>query len=332
MELSEPINSNDDAEMGPPSALELVVPAPGVWALLALLAILVGKSLSPALLGSFAGFDTLIQATLLAGSGITQLTALLFVLLVIRLSTLLFTRGSSLVSRLVLTSGSAIAVSCAALSATGMFELHEIWYVSLALSCAASALWAGSSGLRFAEFRGPSLMLLTCATSGLLHTAAKVLALASSASASAWGYTVARGLATAGWGSELATLLLALTWTLLGEKKPVLRILAILGFAITTAIAWSLQAKAGAHVVVARALAELASQPQPLIPLFAQNAVEMFALIQCILVLFALHRLSHMRLLVVLLVLSRASFDVPIGGLLALSASLLAVVGQKPGD
>jgi hypothetical protein len=310
-----------------PPLLAQVVPAPGLWAMLALLAMWLGRALAPALLGSLSGADLLVEVVNIAGAATSQLAALLFVLLVIRLTLLLLASRAGVLTRLCAAVAGVTAVACTAISSTGVFLLHELWLVVLATAVGLTGVVAAGLGLRVATYRGPALILLLGINAGMVYAGARALGIASSIAASAWGYTLARGLSTLAWSFEVGAIGVALVWaTTTGRVSAPRWIAVVLGLAAATALAWGDGSDQWFRTFLQRALATLEPQPLPLIPDFMRRSLALTGALAGGLTLVATHRPGVFRLLVVLAILARSSLESPLGGLFALCAALILLL------
>jgi hypothetical protein len=153
-------------------------------------------------------------------------------------------------------------------------------------------------------------------------------------------FATARVLATGAFVAEVIALGLTLAWFATGVPKGNSRparwlrqphwlwSCGALAVALATALVLA-QGEDGWRLLLSRTLTALGTHPDPLVPALALNLVDLLVLSVCVASLLPWTRRASERAALALLLLGRASFDVPLGGLLVLVA-LLAVVAELP--
>jgi hypothetical protein len=312
-----------------PSSLHAGLPA-AVYrglAILALLASLIGRGLAPALPGSKAGIAiwimlgdriaALLSQLLLVGGSMVLIRLLLVMLRDQRLSA---------VYRLLIVPAGAAVVALVVSSAAQSLEAE----VSLGLAvCSASiAAAAAPLALRSPATRAVGLVLALAAVAALLHVLARLVAFRASDQALASLFMVARGISTAAFIFDAASLAAAGAWL----AAPHWRRGAIAGgalIAVSAVLTWG--ALHGSRfdaphwqVLAGRALGEMVRHPTPLVAPALRYLAEVCALIIAGIAALAPKRVPVITAALSLTLLARGSTDVPLLALVMTLAALLA--------
>jgi hypothetical protein len=291
---------------------------------LALAAVVVGRGLSQALPGTAAGIDRLIAWVQLAGAHVSQLAAMLLVLLCGRLALLLLALkrgalGLRILSALATVAASGLAVVASLTQARLSPEVIGV----VAVSVLGALGWAAISSLRDTERRAIGLMLLATAFSAGLHSLARFIAFTASDHADASLFNAAQLIATAGFAFEFACLTCCFLW-LLTPAAPWLRAASAVVVVCAPALALAADQTDTWQRLLRDTLQQLGSHPDPWLPSWLIRSVEISALGAAAIALVARARRAELLLVAALAVLGRASLDVPLGALFLLGAALVA--------
>jgi hypothetical protein len=323
-------------------ASNLGLPFPLGLSLLSIGTVLVARGLSRALPGTFGGIDPLIHWVGLGADLGSQLSALVFGIVSLRMMILVLVSSRALPFKLLVSTAVLATVSAVWVSADPGFHPHPGWLlwmggalVALSTAVAARAL-LGSAGLR-----GFAIGLLALAMAGLGHLASRWLVLDTDEPISLEAFGWARLVATGAFAAELLAMGVGLAWLVTAPpgpaRSPILMRVelpvvfwSIAGLAVALVPALVLASgEEGWRLLLERTLSALRTHPDPLVPGWLTNLAELLAFALCFLALLPWRREPQLRTALVLVVLGRSSFDVPLGGLLVLSG-LLAVVPFLP--
>jgi hypothetical protein len=298
-------------------------------AMLALGAVLTGRALAPALPGSQAGIDAWIAIAERTGAVLTQTLALLGTAACVRLTvTTLAHGGLSLVYRLLIVPAAAAVVTLVLGAASR--RLDPGFAAVLGLASAALALAATPSALASPATRAVGLALGCGGLGALMHLAARTLGLRASEQALASIFATARGVATAGFLLDAAGLAIGVVWLAGRAGSRVAAPLLAAGALVATsgALGWaalggSLDGARTWQVVAGRALGEMTPHPAPLVLPLLRYAMEVAALLIAACAPFLRRADAPVGSVLALVLLARASTDVPACALLLAVAALL---------
>ncbi len=299
------------------------VPFPRSAVALALLAVVLGRGVAQALPGTFTGIDGAIEVVELSGAICSQLAAGLLTALAVRSAAFLLftqTRRPMLTVATALTSGAVATMTLLAALLTHN-QLATQWSVLLAGSVIVVLAWSGAQALARPVSRAAGLIAIGAAVAATLHTLGRVTALEAADRASVLGFGVARGLASAGSVVELGSIVGALVW-LLSPRHTKLRASGSLLLALVPALALGATRDQGWGLVVGRTLEQLSSHPDPMLPTFVRNVIELTAIATAALCAMTTSRAAGPLMAVGLCMLGRASADIPLGSVFLLNAAL----------
>jgi hypothetical protein len=314
----------------------VALPFPIAQAALALAAVLIARGFAYSLPGTFAGIDRQIGWVEVAGAYLTQLCALAFGVNAARTAVQALMSALPLALRVLGAAASMATVAVVVIAAGAAYQPGSLWLMSMALGVIGLGFAVAASSLPRRAQRGCALLLLLCCLSALLHLVARWLVLQEEAGVRI--YEAAEWLATLGLLSELLAGGAGLYWLLAGPSpsplpathgafaklllRPAVRwSTGALGFAVISALAFA-DGVSGWRLLLSRTLLMLRTHPDPRLPLSLSNLSELLALLVCALCLLPWPRPALQRAVIALLLLSRASADVPLGGVFALTGAL----------
>jgi hypothetical protein len=316
------------------------LPWPRALTLLALGTVVLARGLANALPGAFAGTDAVIRIVVLAADYASQLCALSFAVLSVRtmFGELLGTREVSL--KLLALVATLATVSAAYVSADAAFRPHHVWLVGMGASLVVLGLVVAIRALGVAHLRGIGLVVLAVALSGAGHLFARWLLVDLDSKLAVRMFFTARVVATAAFAAEIVALGLAVVWYATGVPKGAAKQES--GFAqahwlwasgalllfVSSALVLA-DGPEGWRLLIGRTLSALGTHPDPLLPARALYLVDLLVIALCAAALLPWARRASDRAALSFLLLSRASFDVPIGALLAL-LGVLTVLAELP--
>jgi hypothetical protein len=231
-------------------------------------------------------------------------------------------------------------VSAVYVSADAAFRPHPLWLV---LMGAGLVLFAGGvcvRALSVPALRGVGLVLGCVALAGAGHLGARWLLVDGDAKVAMRMFATARVVATAAFLAEVAAVVLALAWFATGvpkgDESPKHRLeqshwlwpIGAVLIALATALVFA-QGDEGWRLLLSRTLAALGTHPDPLVPALALNLVDLLVLGILAGSVLPWARSAPQRAAIGLVLVGRASFDVPLAGLLVL-AGLLTVLVELP--
>jgi hypothetical protein len=316
----------DPTTLGPrPSASHFPSGVPVVaLALLALLASVSGRLLSPALFGAATGIERWIQVTQATANLASPIVAVGGVAFTLRAVGVTLTKRSLGIAYRVLVIPAAIATS-AVLMAAVAHVLDPPLVSVLAVSAIVTAAMGVPIALSRPATRAVGIVLGLTALSGAFDFAGVRLSLWAVDRLSATYFRLASALVTCGFVLEVV--LVAVAFTCLAYRRPV-RTAVFTGATIvlTLLVAWTVHAGTQPYagtgpVVVARAVSELLRPPAPLVPPPLRLTLEMASLVAAVAAL-VLARRSPPAALIALCLLARGSLDVPIPALLLVVAAI----------
>jgi len=321
----------------PASTLELSVVSPTVLLLLmalALLASIEARGIAPALPGSKAGIGSVIAAADRLAAFLTQLFALGGTMLAVRLGLAsLRERTLGLFYRLLAVPATGAVVTLVLASTTQPLDTR----VTLLLAIVSSLLAVGAAVrcLPSPATRAAGFVLALVGAAALTRITAAVLAGRASEQALVTMFGFARAVSTFAFVLDLASLAIVGLW--LTGRNWTRGALALGSMLVVAAlVAWG--ATRGSQydarlwqVLAARSLAELTTDPAPLVVPQLRYAVEVLAWLLAVVVLFSRQRSAWIKAAISAALLSRATTDVPALALcLTLGALLAALVAFDP--
>jgi len=303
---------------------------PEIWlrclAWLAVLAMLMGRAVAPALPGSMTGIESWIVAAEDAAAFLSQLFAVsgAAVLLVLLLNVL---RAPRVAVPFRMGVAPASAAICTLVVAAAAGPIDANWTLGLGLLSAALAAAATPLALRAEETRGIGIVLGLGAIAALVHVGSRLIAVQASIRALPEVFTAARGVATAALLLDLLVILLAFVWAVRSRIAPAIAIGALI-LSVSAAASWG--ALRGVHyeastwqVLAARTLAEFCRHPMPMVDPSLRFFVDVATWGTTVGVLLARRR-SHAQVSVVALVLlAHHATDIPA---LAMAMALAALL------
>jgi len=310
--------------------------------IVALLAVVFGRSLAAALPGSRSGLYKILGISALLGGFFTQLLAVLIVVLCTRLAFITWQESRLSNAYRFFSAPSACTVIVIVTAASFDFVVGPSTpEISLLLGIAGTLVAVYASGviLMPSRLRASGIVLAFVAAASVAQVSARLIALQASEAALRTQYDVARGLASL--ATFLDALALAVTavwlglrWTKVGRTL----LLGTLGLAVTVgelAQRGSRVQSGFAEVLLSRSLAQLHREPSSYFPRVVQDTQELLALLLAVILLSRPRNVSpQQRLCLALVLLARSSPDIPLcSGLLvtgALGLSLLAADLTEP--
>ncbi len=247
-----------------------------VLALLGLIASWLGRGLEPALPGSMTGIERWITATDSVTGALSQLCAVVAVMVVLRMSGLLLIERRLGVAFRTLALPAATAV--AALSVAAAHDtLDASMQGVLAVACILTAALAVPFGIARRQTRAFGLVLAIGTLTSALHFGSLSLAIRAGEAASSTGYELSRAFATGSWLVQLGMLAFVLIWV---GARNLPRISALFASCLVFSVAIALLARTGQEpdagpvaVVVSRMMDALARPPAPYLPTGLQHAL-----------------------------------------------------------
>lgn len=320
----------------------LALPFPSALTLLALLTVVLARGVAQALPGSFAGTDQLIRWVSLAADALSQFCAFAFGVVCLRMMVLVLVSSAPALLKAIVTVPTFATVSAVYVSADPGFHPHPVWLMTMGAALAAFALAVALRAALRPEGRGLAIVVVCVALSGVGHLIGRWLLLGEDAPVTLRVFAVARVFATAAFVGETAGLVVALVWLFSAppksgaargpagwlERPALLWSLGALGLALAPALVVS-QGHEGWRLLVQRTLTSLGVHPDPLVPNWASNLLDLLVFVVCTLSALPWRRAPQLRTALALVLLGRAGFDVPLAGLFVLSG-LLAMVPYLP--
>lgn len=300
---------------------------------LAIFATIFGRAVGPAVPGSAAGIEGTIAVTSFIAGALTQ--AFVFAGTALGVWLLLLTlrhRDLPLAYRVVVVPGGAAVTTLVMMSAREPLSYSPTVLMAVLTNIAILASTIPTIHRR--ETRAVGLALTVTSLSSLAYVAARVLALRASEDAIPSMFGMARAVATAGLAFDVASILIIGVWVAARDWK---RSLAV---AILTALAAATISWAAAHgsadgapiwqVLASRSLGEIVRNPAPLVATEFRYFVQVIGWFAAIAAFLAAR--SSLRIVTcaaALLLLARASSDVPLGALSMVLATLLTAIAAS---
>jgi hypothetical protein len=296
-----------------------------VLAVLGLIASWLGRGLEPALPGSMTGIERWIIATDSVTGGLSQLCAVVAVMIVLRMSGLLLIERRLGVAFRTFALPAATAV--AALSVAAAHDgLDASMQGVLAVACIITAVLAIPFGLARRETRALGLTLAVGTLASALQFGALSLAIRAGEAASSTGYELSRAFATGAWLVQLGMLAFVLIWV---GARHLPRISALFASCLLFSVAIALLARTGQEpdagavaVVVSRMMDALARPPAPYLPAGLQHALSAGVGLAALLCLAQRQR-GGQGALFALCLTGAGAVDIPLSALLLCTGALV---------
>lgn len=298
------------------------LPFPRALLLLALLSVVVGRGLAQALPGTRVGIDRVIGVTQLLGAHLSQLAALLLVMVCGRIVLLLvFARQGGLLLR---------TLSClATLGASGLALVASLTQERLAptvlavvsILAVSTLAWTGVGLVQRVEKRAVGLVLIAAALSAGTHALGRFINFVAGDRADASLFALAQVVSTSGFVFEVGCISSGFLWLLTARVTWLRAVTAVL-VVCAPALALAADQPGTWQAMLKATLAQMGSHPDPLVPLWATRSAEICALGASSLALIAPRRRPELLFAVALALLGRASPDFPLGALFLISAAL----------
>lgn len=334
-----------ELRVGSSPRANLGLPFPTALPLLAWCTVVVARGLSHSLPGTFAGIDWQIRWVGIAADVLTQLCALTFGVVLVRMLVRVLASARDITTKVLAAFATGATVSVVYVSTGAAFHPAPWWLLAMGGGVAILGVWVVQSALRNKQQRGPGLILAFVMLAGVIHLGARWVLVQGESRPGARLFAWTQGFATAGFVAELLATIAMFVWLLTGpprdrvlwarrvglEPAVLFRSLAALGIALATALAIAPGA-AGWRLLFSRTLVALGTHPDPLVPLWASSLVDLLVFLAVGLCVLPWARSRQARAAVALALLGRASFDVPLGALFVLSGLVALVLddGRRP--
>lgn len=302
--------------------------------IVALLAVVFGRSLAAALPGSRTGLYKVLALSSLLGGFFTQLLAVLIVLVCGRLAFVTWQEPRLSNAYRFFSAPSACVVIVIVTAACFDFVVGPSTpEISLLLGFAGTLVAVHASGviLRPTRLRASGIVLAFVGAASVAQVSARLIALQASDAALRTQYDVARGLASIATVLDALALTVTAVWLgMLWTRGGRYVLLGMLGLAVTLgelAQRGSRVQSGFAEVLLSRSLAQLHREPNSYFPRVLQDTQELLALLMAVLLLSRPRNVSpQQRLSLAMVLLARSSPDIPLcSGLLVAGALGLAL-------
>jgi hypothetical protein len=294
------------------------------FAVVALLASTLGRSIFPALFGAATGLTSFIDRTQHVASFLSQMVAAGGVAFTLRAVATTFTQGSLGIGYRMLVIPAGTAASVLTMAATGRALEPELG-CTLVVAALATAAASSAVAMLAPPTRALGFALFLSALAGAFDLAGIRVGQSAVENASATGYKLAGVLMTVGFGFEV--LLVSLAFGLLAARRGARALLlSLLSFLLVIFWGYALRGatQPGApawEIVVARAVTSWLRAPSPLVPAAARLVLEAASTVGTLALLVASRR-APLAALFALCLLARGATDVPLPALLLVVAAL----------
>lgn len=294
------------------------------FALFALLASTLGRSIVPALFGAATGLAAFIDRTQHVASFLSQMVAAGGVAFALRSVATTFTQSSLGIGYRMLVIPAGTAASVLTMAATGRALEPELGF-ALVIAALATALASSAVAMVSPGTRALGFALLLSALAGACDLAGIRLGQAAIENASVAGYKVASVLVTVGFAFEV--LLVSLAFGLLAARRGSRAlVLSLLSFLLVIIWGYALRGatQPGApawEIVIARAVTSWLRAPSPLVPVAARLVLEAAGTVATVALLVTSRR-APLAALFALCLIARGATDVPLPALLLVVAAL----------
>lgn len=307
-------------------------------AVLALAAALISRAFEPALPGVWVGVDHIITAVKLGAALLSQLVAVVSAAVMVGL--VVATVRSTLPAYLrAYAVGAGVLVVLAVMIASAV-RLPHVSRLVVGGAAALLVLLCARFSVRIFTHRAAALTLAAMATAGLVRVVAIALSpLAVPGSSPVW-LTAIRGVVTLATAVELAGLVVALVWLISQPGAGQLKLprprwilagvlLVVAGGVLYVVVRGQDPEASGVSVLIARAVQELQTQPQPYAPMLVRGYLEIANWLIVLAILIFNPRGRLMSASVALALVARSTLEIPLcAALLAIGA---LVLGLHPG-
>ncbi len=325
-------------DVAPRSSISRRGDAPVVmWglAILALAAALISRAFEPALPGVWVGVDHIITAVKLGAALLSQLVAVVSAAVVVGL--IVATVRSTLPAYLrAYAVGAGVLVVLAVMIASAV-RLPHVSRLVVAGAAALLVLLCARFSVRIFTHRAAALILAAMAAAGLVRVLAIALSPLAVAGASPAVLAAVRSVVTLASATELAGLILALIWLVsqpgsgqvkLPRPRWILAggLLLVAGGVLFVVVRGQDPEASGVSVLLARAVQELQTQPQPYGPAVVRGYLEIVNWLVVLAILIFNPRGRLMSASVALALVARSTLEIPLcAALLAIGALVLSL-------
>ena len=303
----------------PPAGLPLTL-----FALLALLASCLGRSIFPALFGAATGLAPWIDRTQHVASILSQVVAAGGVAFSLRAVATTFNQGSLGVGYRMVVIPAATAASVLTMAATGR-PLEPDHASALVIAALATAAASAALAMASPATRALGFALILSAVAGAWDLAGIRLSELAILNQSPRAYKAASVLMTLGFATEVVLVSLAFGWPSARRAGRAL-VLSLASLGLVMVWGWALRGAAQqggspAQIVIARAVTSWLRAPAPLVPSSARLVLEAASTVGAVAALLASRR-APLAALLALCLLARGATDIPIPALLLVVAAL----------
>lgn len=295
-----------------------------LFAVAALVASTVGRTIFPAMFGAATGLAAWIDRTQHVASLLSQLVAAGGVAFVLRAVATTFTQNSLGIGYRMLVIPAGTAASVLTMAATGRALEPELG-CSLTIAALTAAAASAAVAMLSPTTRALGLALAISALAGAFDLGGIRLAQSALENASAGAYKLASVLVTVGFVLEAVLVVLAFGWL---SRRRGGRALLLTFLTFVLVMIWGLALRGAAQsgapawqIVIARAVTSWLRAPAPLVPPAARLMLEAASTVASITALIVSRR-APLAALLALCLLARGATDIPLPALLLLVAAL----------
>jgi hypothetical protein len=295
-----------------------------LFAVAALVASTVGRTIFPAMFGAATGLAAWIDRTQHVASLLSQLVAAGGVAFVLRAVATTFTQNSLGIGYRMLVIPAGTAASVLTMAATGR-PLEPNYGCSLTIAALTAAAASAAVAMLSPATRALGLALAVSALAGAFDLGGIRLAQSAVENASASAYKLASVLVTIGFVLEALLVVLAFGWL---SRRRGGRALLLTFLTFVLVMIWGLALRGAAQsgapawqIVIARAVTSWLRAPAPLVPPAARLMLEAASTVASITALIVSRR-APLAALLALCLLARGATDIPLPALLLLVAAL----------
>lgn len=330
-----PEQGGDEQRREPDSAIPgWRTTARAAWfvALLGALALLLGRAISPALLGVWVGVDGIVTAVQYVAATATQLFALLTLGLTVGLVLAVSRSRWPLAFRFY-----AVGAVCLVTLAVGsaiFLRLPELSGVAAGTAAALLALWVGWLGGRVAEARAASLIVALLGVAVAVRMGAIGLVLAAESAGSTVLEQTAGIVVTVELAVQLVAVIVAAGW--LGSRTGLaMQLLARMGLVVAAGVVVWVGVRGAASdasewaVLTNRAIGQVITVPAPLVPPVVHGFVKVLCWVVAIAILVKRWHLPAMTAAVSLAFTAQAAPEAPLLAMSLTVAALLVSAGAE---
>ena len=328
--------SEDEPAVGDPDS---IMPgfhstASAAWfvALLGAMALLLGRAVSPALIGVWLGVDRVVTTAQFVAATATQLFAILAVGLAVGLLVAVSRSRWPIAVRAF--SVGAVCLVTMAVGSAMFLRLPEVSGVAAGACAGLLAMLVGRYGARAPAARAASLVIAALGFACLVRVVTIGIAYGAETGGSVVLDQIAGVLATVELAAQLAAAGVALWWVAWSRRRP---LQLLVGFGLLVVAALSVLAgvlgaapdAAGWSVLVNRAIGQLITAPAPLVPPVVHGFVKVLCWVLALAVLFKPWRVPMLTAAASLALTAQAAPEAPLGAMaLAVAALLLSAAAE----